>query len=73
MASKYDTLEFRATLKKMASKLINEYSFISYRTPDNKHFFLIPTSFHVNQICFGENLKSYEISYVLLGQHDMVK
>lgn len=78
--NKFDTPEFRKELVVMASKTIiggdkMETAFTSYRTPDNKHFFLVPNSDpdYVRAQHFGFRLKSYEVDYVLLGQLGMVK
>ena len=78
--NKFDTPEFRKELILMASKTIIgadnvETAFTSYRTPDNKHFFLVPTSNpeYIRSQHFGFTLKSYEIDYVLLGHLGMVK
>lgn len=58
---------------KMATKSINGYMFTSWRTPDNKHFYLAPASCNLNVVRFGDNPEHYEINYVLLGALDMVK
>lgn len=78
--NKFDTPEFRKELIFMASKTITsgggvETTFTSYRTPDNKHFFLVPTSNpeYIRSQHFGFTLKPYEIDYVLLGHLGMVK
>lgn len=78
--NKFDTPEFRKELIVMTSKTIitgddAETAFTSYRTPDNKHFFLVPNGNpdYVRSQHFGFNLKSYEVDYVLLGQLGMVK
>lgn len=57
----------------MATKQINGYWFTSWRTPDNKHFYLAPVAENLNIVHFGSNPEHYEISYVLLGALDMVK
>lgn len=61
------------TFVKMATKNINGASFTSWRTPDNKHFYLAPASENLNVIRFGSNPEHYEINYVLLGALNMVK
>lgn len=61
------------TFVKMATKNINGFSFTSWRTPDNKHYYLAPASVNLNVIRFGLNPEHYEINYVLLGVLNMVK
>ena len=61
------------SFQKLATKDINGYSFTSWRTKDNKHFFLAPSNVNINIVRFGENPQHYEIDYVLLGHLDMVK
>ena len=61
------------TFQKMVTKPINGYMFTSWRTPDNKHFYLTPSGSDLNVLSYGMNPEYYELSYVLLGQLDMVK
>lgn len=61
------------TFQKMVTKSINGYMFTSWRTPDNKHFYLAPVGLDLNVLSYGVNPEHYELSYVLLGQLDMVK
>lgn len=61
------------TFLKMATKEINGYKFTSWRTPDNKHYYLAPASVNLNVVCFGQNPEHYELNYVLLGALEMVK
>ena len=61
------------TFQKMATKSINGYMYTSWRTPDNKHFYLAPAGENLNVPAFGRNPEHYELSYVLLGQLEMVK
>lgn len=61
------------TFQKMATKEINGISFTSWRTPDNKRFFLAPVSLNLNVKRFGVNPDQYEISYSLLGLLNMVR
>ena len=58
---------------KMATKSLNGYLFTSWRTPDNKHYYLAPANVNLNVERFGVNPDHYEISYVLIGALDMVK
>lgn len=60
------------TFKTMATKEINGSRFTSWRTPDNKRFFLAPASFNLNVERFGVNPDHYEVSYVLLGLLQMI-
>lgn len=53
------------TFVKMATKNINGFSFTSWRTPDNKHYYLAPASENLNVIRFGSNPEHYEINNVL--------
>lgn len=57
----------------MASKSINGIMWTSWRTPDNKHFYMAPADVNLNVPAFGRNPKAYEISYTMLGLLDMVK
>lgn len=57
---------------KMTTKRINGIPFTSWRNPDNKHFYLAPVSINLNIERYGVNPDDYEVSYVLLGQMDMV-
>lgn len=61
------------TFQKLATKDINGFVFTSWRTPDNKHFYLAPASISLNIVSFGQNPEHYEVNYVLLGALDMVK
>ena len=61
------------TFQTMATKEINGFRFTSWRTPDNKRFFLAPASLNLNIERYGVNPDQYEISYVLLGQFNMVR
>lgn len=61
------------TFQTMATKEINGFRFTSWRTPDNKRFFLAPASVNLNIVRFGNNPEAYEISYVLLGALGMIK
>ena len=61
------------TFEKMANKEINGFKFTSWRTPDNKHFYLAPANENLNVVRYGRNPEVYEISYNLLGLLDMVK
>ena len=58
---------------KMATKPINGCMFTSWRTPDNKHYYLAPASYNLNVVRYGNNPEAYEINYVLLGALDMVR
>ena len=61
------------TFQKLTSKQINGVPFTSWRTPDNRHFYLAPANANLNVVCFGNNPERYEIDYVLLGALGMVK
>lgn len=63
------------TFQKMVTKSINGFMFMftSWRTPDNRHFYLAPVGLDLNVISYGVNPEYYELSYVLLGQLDMIK
>lgn len=61
------------TFQTMATKEINGFRFTSWRTPDNKHFYLAPAGTNLNVPAYGRNPEDYELSYVLLGQLGMVK
>lgn len=70
---KASTKKAIGTFQKMATKSINDYMFTSWRTPDNKHFYLAPAGMNLNVPAFGRNPEDYELSYILIGQLDMVK
>lgn len=61
------------TFKMMCTKELNGYSFTSWMTPDNKHFYVVPTGTNINIAKYGRNPEDYEVSYVLLGALGMVK
>ena len=61
------------TFIKMTTKELNGFMFTSWRTPDNKHFYLVPAGTNINVIKYGLNPDKYEITYVLLGALNMVK
>ena len=61
------------TFEKMITKELNGFMFTSWRTPDNKHFYLVPAGTNINVIKYGRNPEYYEISYILLGALGMVK
>ena len=61
------------TFEKMTTKELNGFMFTSWRTPDNKHFYLVPAGTNINVIKYGRNPEYYEITYILLGALGMVK
>lgn len=78
MTNKFDTIEFRKTLVKMASHDITcgdgvKCLFTSYRTPDNKHFFLLPGNVNPYVIKYGDRLKVCEVDYIVIGMLGMTK
>lgn len=70
---KLSTKYYIGSFQLMATKPINGINFTSWRTPDNKHFYLAPYGVDLNVLLFGRNPDFYEISYLLLGLLDMVK
>lgn len=60
------------TFQMMVTKPINGFMFTSWRTTDNKHFYLAPARCNLNVVSFGLNPEHYEINYVLLGALGMV-
>jgi len=67
------TREAIGTFEKMATKSLNGAMFTSWRTPDNKQFFLAPTCINLNIPRFGVNVDDYAVSYTLLGQMDFIR
>lgn len=67
------TREAIGTFQRMATKPVNGVFFSSWRTPDNKRFFLAPAKIDINVIEFGCNPDAWEVSYTLLGILEMVK
>lgn len=61
------------TFVKMATKSINGTMFTSWRTPDNKHFYLTFARVNLNAAVFGQNPENNEVPYCVLGDLDMVK
>lgn len=61
------------TFIKMATCELNGYSFSSWRTPDNKHFYLAPVAANLNVLSFGCNPEKYEVTYNVLGYLGMIK
>lgn len=54
--------EYAGNIVMMATKEINGYMTTSWRTKDNKHFFLAPAGFDINNIRkFGFNLRTCEV------------
>ena len=70
---KATTRNYIGTFIRMATKTINGVEFTSWRTPDNKHYYLAYASVDINIPRFGVNPEYYELNYILLGQLDMVK
>ena len=61
------------TFQKLTDKKINGIMYGSWRTPDNKHFYLTPTTINLNKPQYGINPEHYEITYTLLGLLDFIK
>lgn len=72
-AMKAYTRQAIGSFQRLATKQVNGYAFTSWRTPDNKHFYLAPASEDLNVVRFGSNPEHYEISYTLLGHLDMIR
>lgn len=70
---KKSTRQYIGSFIPMATKMINGVRFTSWRTPDNKHYYLNYATCNLNKLRFGENPEHQEVSYVLLGLLDMVK